>query len=142
MSLLWNLLVRPVIALQDSEKAHSRSMLSLKLTQKIPPINWLLKLSFRAKELPCSMIEWSLRNPLGLAAGMDKKAENVLAWENLGFGFIEVGGFTAMPQSGNERPRMFRNSALSRNISFLFLSFAMRQSLCFFGYPISFIPFF
>lgn len=111
MSLLWNLLVRPVIALQDSEKAHSRSMLSLKLTQKIPPINWLLKLSFRAKELPCSMIEWNLRNPLGLAAGMDKKAENVLAWENLGFGFIEVGGFTAMPQSGNERPRMFRNSA-------------------------------
>ncbi len=57
------------------------------------------------------MIEWNLRNPLGLAAGMDKKAENVLAWENLGFGFIEVGGFTAMPQSGNERPRMFRNSA-------------------------------
>ena len=111
MGLLWNLLARPVIAVQDSEKAHSRTMLSLKVIQKIPPFRWLLKLSYRAKDLPCSMIEWDLRNPLGLAAGMDKKAENVMAWDNLGLGFIEVGGFTTIPQSGNEKPRMFRNSA-------------------------------
>ncbi len=111
MGLLWNLLGRPVIAVQDSEKAHSRTMFSLKLIQRIPPLRGMLKLSYRAKELPCSIIEWNLRNPLGLAAGMDKKAENVMAWDSLGFGFIEVGGFTATPQSGNEKPRMFRNSA-------------------------------
>ena len=111
MGLLWNLLARPVISVQDSEKVHSRTMFSLKSAQRIPPLRWVLKLFFRAKDVPCSIFEWDLKNPLGLAAGMDKKAENIMAWENLGFGFVEVGGFTAKPQDGNEKPRMFRNSA-------------------------------
>ena len=50
------------------------------------------------------------RNPLGLAAGMDKKAEAMKGWETLGFGFIEVGGITEHEQTGNPKPRMFRSS--------------------------------
>lgn len=49
-------------------------------------------------------------NPLGVAAGMDKKAEAMRGWETLGFGFIEIGGITEHEQSGNPKPRMFRSS--------------------------------
>jgi len=47
-------------------------------------------------------------NPVGLAAGLDKDAEAVPAWQALGFGFIEVGTVTALAQPGNPRPRLFR----------------------------------
>jgi len=47
-------------------------------------------------------------NPLGLAAGFDKNGEVVDAMFALGFGFIEVGTVTPLPQPGNPRPRLFR----------------------------------
>ena len=47
-------------------------------------------------------------NPVGVAAGFDKNAEVVPGLATLGFGFVEVGGVTARPQAGNQRPRMFR----------------------------------
>ncbi|MTW19553.1 quinone-dependent dihydroorotate dehydrogenase [Allochromatium palmeri] len=47
-------------------------------------------------------------NPVGLAAGLDKQGEAVPAWQALGFGFVEVGTVTALPQPGNPRPRLFR----------------------------------
>ncbi|MBK1718886.1 quinone-dependent dihydroorotate dehydrogenase [Thiocystis violacea] len=50
----------------------------------------------------------SFPNPIGLAAGLDKDAEAVPAWQSLGFGFVEIGTVTARPQPGNPRPRLFR----------------------------------
>ena len=47
-------------------------------------------------------------NPVGLAAGFDKEAEALAAWQTLGFGFVEVGTITAFAQPGNLRPRIFR----------------------------------
>ncbi len=47
-------------------------------------------------------------NPVGLAAGLDKNAEHLDALGTLGFGFIEVGTVTPLPQSGNDKPRLFR----------------------------------
>lgn len=47
-------------------------------------------------------------NPVGLAAGLDKHAEHVDALAALGFGFLELGGVTPLPQPGNPRPRLFR----------------------------------
>lgn len=49
-----------------------------------------------------------LPNPIGLAAGLDKDAEAVPAWFALGFGSVEVGTLTPLPQAGNPRPRLFR----------------------------------
>jgi dihydroorotate dehydrogenase len=46
--------------------------------------------------------------PVGLAGGFDKAARALWAWPALGFGFVEVGTVTALPQSGNPRPRVFR----------------------------------
>lgn len=50
----------------------------------------------------------SFPNPVGVAAGFDKNAQIPGALASLGFGFVEVGGVTAVPQDGNPRPRMFR----------------------------------
>ena len=50
-------------------------------------------------------------NPVGLPAGMDKRAEAIRGWESLGLGFIEIGGVTALEQGGNPKPRMFRSGA-------------------------------
>ncbi len=47
-------------------------------------------------------------NPIGLAAGFDKNAEVVRSMFSLGFGFVEVGTVTPMPQRGNPKPRVFR----------------------------------
>lgn len=47
-------------------------------------------------------------NPVGLAAGLDKNAVALPAWDALGFGFAEVGTITARPQPGNPKPRIFR----------------------------------
>ena len=49
-----------------------------------------------------------LCNPIGLAAGLDKNAEAVLGLARCGFGFVEVGTVTPLPQPGNPQPRLFR----------------------------------
>jgi len=48
------------------------------------------------------------RNPIGLAAGLDKDAAHIDALARLGFGFLEVGTVTPRAQPGNPRPRLFR----------------------------------
>ncbi len=49
-----------------------------------------------------------LPNPLGLAAGFDKNATAIAPLSRSGFGFIEVGAATPLPQPGNPKPRLFR----------------------------------
>ena len=63
---------------------------------------------YGAPELPVELLGLKFPNPVGLAAGMDKHAVAVPAWEALGFGFVELGGVTWHPQPGNPAPRMFR----------------------------------
>src|SRR4051812_24097629 len=49
-----------------------------------------------------------LTNPIGLAAGFDKEAAAVRGLRRLGFGAVETGTVTPLPQPGNPRPRVFR----------------------------------
>ncbi len=58
--------------------------------------------------LACTLAGLSLPNPVGLAAGFDKNAEAVAPLMRAGFGFIELGAATPLPQPGNPRPRLFR----------------------------------
>jgi len=64
---------------------------------------------FGSPSLPTESLGLQFDNPIGLAAGMDKKGENIPNWECLGFGWMEVGGITLHGQSGNPKPRMFRS---------------------------------
>lgn len=50
----------------------------------------------------------SFKNPVGLGAGFDKNAKYLRELESLGFGFVEIGTVTPLPQAGNEKPRLFR----------------------------------
>ena len=110
MGLGYSLFVRPFIALMDSERAHSRAILGLKILSFTFLTRFLLRVIYRPKNLRTETLNLNFTNPLGLAAGMDKKAEVMHGWENLGFGFIEIGGVTEHKQEGNPKPRMFRSS--------------------------------
>ncbi|MEH6554447.1 quinone-dependent dihydroorotate dehydrogenase, partial [Pseudoalteromonas tetraodonis] len=57
---------------------------------------------------PVNFLGLEFKNPVGLAAGLDKNAECIDAFAQMGFGFVEVGTVTPRPQAGNDKPRMFR----------------------------------
>ncbi|WKX90703.1 hypothetical protein Q1695_009504 [Nippostrongylus brasiliensis] len=60
-------------------------------------------------ELECEFLGKHLKNPIGLAAGFDKNGEAIRQLAELsGFGLIEIGTVTPIPQQGNPRPRIFR----------------------------------
>jgi dihydroorotate dehydrogenase len=61
-----------------------------------------------SKRLRTSLAGISLPNPIGLAAGFDKNATAIAPLSKAGFGFIEVGAATPLPQPGNPKPRLFR----------------------------------
>jgi len=85
----------------DAEHAHS---LALRMLSMMPPLP-------RPRDRPELRIKlWAVdfRNPIGLAAGMDKDAIAVPGWETLGFGFAELGTITPRAQPGNEPPRVWR----------------------------------
>ena len=87
-----------------AEAAHNLAILALRLT---PPS--LLRTAFGATpQKPTKLFGLTFPNPVGLAAGMDKNATALRAWEALGFGFVEAGTITAMAQPGNPKPRCFR----------------------------------
>jgi dihydroorotate dehydrogenase len=94
-------LARPLIHRLDAETAHHATVQALKV----------MPLPSRPADDPCLRVEafgLSFPNPVGLAAGFDKHAEVPDAALRLGFGFVEVGGVTPLPQPGNARPRVFR----------------------------------
>lgn len=89
----------------DAEKSHEFSMGFLKKSQH----NFFR--NFYAQDLPKQPIECmglTFSNPIGLAAGLDKNAECIDAFAAMGFGYIEVGTTTPLPQLGNPKPRLFR----------------------------------
>tara|TARA_B100001113_G_scaffold182435_1_gene149468 strand:- start:479 stop:1501 length:1023 start_codon:yes stop_codon:yes gene_type:complete len=94
----------------DSEKAHKRALFGLRIASFTILGRMMLRILYRPKNVTSKTLGMQFRNPLGLAAGMDKKAEAMKGWETLGFGFIEVGGITEHEQTGNPKPRMFRSS--------------------------------
>uniref|UniRef100_A0A914ZV76 Dihydroorotate dehydrogenase (quinone), mitochondrial n=1 Tax=Parascaris univalens TaxID=6257 RepID=A0A914ZV76_PARUN len=59
-------------------------------------------------ELETTVFGKKFRNPVGLAAGFDKDGEAIDGLRRSGFGFIEIGSVTPLPQAGNPRPRLFR----------------------------------
>jgi len=63
---------------------------------------------YQPENYPVKAFGLTFKNPVGLAAGFDKNAKYLSELETLGFGFIEIGTVTPLPQKGNEKPRLFR----------------------------------
>eukprot|EP01133_Synstelium_polycarpum_P013997 gene13997-16501_t len=104
-------IIKPVFFKFDPEKVHHFVVRRLKWFNDYFPLGkTILRSSFDVsiKGLEREVFGIKFRNPVGLAAGFDKNGEYIEALSNLGFGFIEVGTVTPMPQPGNDKPRMFR----------------------------------
>lgn len=89
-------------SLPDAETAHNLAIAALRLPGLWKPAP--------APEPSLAVEVAGLRfpGPVGLAAGFDKNAEALPALAKLGFGFLEAGTVTPLPQGGNPRPRLFR----------------------------------
>lgn len=98
-------LARSAMFLADAEKSHHFALGCLSQFQHTP-LRALWAQQLAAKPVTVAGIEFP--NPVGLAAGLDKNAECIDAFAQMGFGFIEVGTVTPRPQAGNDKPRLFR----------------------------------
>ena len=98
-------ILRPLLFKLDAEKAHRLTLYGLGVAQRSGFARWI---ATPPADLPTTAFGITFPNPVGLAAGLDKNAEHLDALDALGFGFIEVGTVTPLPQPGNDKPRMFR----------------------------------
>ena len=103
-------LFKPILFQFDPERIHHAVTSGLRLVNKVWGVPKLLKSGFVINDprLERTVFGLKFKNPVGLAAGFDKNGELVDELATLGFGFIEVGTVTPLPQPGNEMPRMFR----------------------------------
>ena len=92
----------------DPERAHQFTLGLLRLAGAVAPARWMLELLYSAPARPVTVFGLTFRNPIGLAAGYDKDGIAVRGLAALGFGHIEVGTVTPLPQPGNPQPRLFR----------------------------------
>ena len=102
--------LRPLLFSGDAETAHERMLSSVEMVSKIPGVIPFLRWQFR-KESPVlhtKLFGKTVNNPIGLAAGFDKDGRIYPALFALGFGFVEIGTVTPLPQAGNLKPRIFR----------------------------------
>ena len=98
-------LIQKLLFTQDAEWSHDFTINWLKRTQN-NLLNCIYKQNLADK--PVQAFGLTFKNPLGLAAGLDKNGECIDAFAAMGFGFIEIGTVTPEPQLGNDKPRMFR----------------------------------
>ncbi|WP_299288143.1 quinone-dependent dihydroorotate dehydrogenase [uncultured Mucilaginibacter sp.] len=103
-------LIRPLFFQFDPEKIHHFVTTSLKSFNRFPGVAKLSRTVFTLENpsLEREVFGLKFKNPIGLAAGFDKNGELMGEMANLGFGFVEVGTVTPLPQPGNPKPRMFR----------------------------------
>lgn len=106
--MLYPALIRPLLFRLDPERAHDLVMAGTRRLACSPLLCKLLHAVVRPRPVPVRALGLTFPNPVGLAGGMDKNAVAPLAWWAFGFGFVELGTVTPLPQPGNDKPRMFR----------------------------------
>ncbi len=105
---MYNLL-RSFLFMFDAEKVHHFSMNILRFFCRFPFIKKIIQKQFIPEnDLLKDVFGLSFKNPVGLAAGFDKNAKYLNELEALGFGCIEIGTVTPLPQDGNPTSRLFR----------------------------------
>ncbi|QKJ19652.1 quinone-dependent dihydroorotate dehydrogenase [Microbacterium hominis] len=105
---MYPLLFRTVLTRMDPETAHHLGMFVIRVTG-LAPFSWAARaLTAPDPSLRTRALGLEFASPFGVAAGFDKNVVGVPGLGALGFGHIEVGTITAIPQDGNPRPRLFR----------------------------------
>ena len=102
--------IKPILFKLDAERVHDLTIRGLQLASRSAAACKIIR-KFCSPQLPHSPVRLmglEFPNRVGLAAGLDKHAQCINAFAAMGFGFIEAGTVTPAPQSGNEKPRLFR----------------------------------
>jgi dihydroorotate dehydrogenase len=100
--------LRKLLFQLDPERAHALTLTALRFAGALGISRSILALIYAAPPRPVTVFGMHFQNPIGLAAGYDKDAVAVRGLAALGFGHVEVGTVTPVPQSGNPKPRLFR----------------------------------
>ncbi|MBV7363773.1 quinone-dependent dihydroorotate dehydrogenase [Actinomycetaceae bacterium TAE3-ERU4] len=115
---MYSQLFRKVLVHTDAEKIHHQTIKALKFVSHCAPLERLIAARFSNRSIhPVpqfgqEIFDRPVPSPIGLAAGLDKNAEAIIAFDSLGFGFIEVGTVTPRPQPGNEGKRLWRHPTI------------------------------
>ncbi|MGA7149132.1 MAG: quinone-dependent dihydroorotate dehydrogenase [Microbacterium sp.] len=105
---MYPLLFRTVLSRMDPESAHHAAMAVIRVLG-LPPFAWAARAVTRPDpRLRTQALGLDFASPFGVAAGFDKDVKGAAGLLALGFGHVEVGTLTAIPQDGNPRPRLFR----------------------------------
>ena len=107
---MYKYILKPLLFRMDPEKAHYFTVGLLKFIFMLPFVRSIFYASYNINHpsLEREVFGIKFKNPVGLAAGFDKDGKLINQLAFAGFGFIEVGTVTPKPQSGNEKPRLFR----------------------------------
>ncbi len=102
--------LRDILFNFDAEDVHHFSMNAIKSVSKVDIFQKLLAKTFQYFDpsLEKQVFGLPFKNQVGLGAGFDKNALYLRELETIGFGFVEIGTVTPLPQAGNEKPRLFR----------------------------------
>jgi len=120
---MYKNVIRPVLFLFTPERIHSIIFFFLKIYKFCPLPRFIFKKLFvlNDKRLEREVFGIKFKNPVGIAAGLDKDAEVFDMFDYMGFSHIEIGTVTPKSQPGNPKPRLFRlvnDSALINRMGF------------------------
>lgn len=120
---MYKSFLKPYLFKLDPEKAHYLTFDLLKTGLRNGLGRAIFKSAYKYEHprLERTLFGLTFKNPVGLAAGLDKDAKVFNELANLGFGFIEIGTLTPKPQAGNDKPRLFRlpkDSAIINRMGF------------------------
>ncbi len=110
MTLLYEMLLKPLLYRCDPEQVHDSFVRLGALLGAVPPGRWLLAALYQYRHPALVQVVAGIRfeNPIGLAAGFDKECRLMDVLPAVGFGFEEVGSITAEQYRGNPKPRLIR----------------------------------
>ncbi len=92
----------------DAERIHEQTLAAVARVGRSRPARAAIAALCARHRAPATVSGIQFPGMVGLAAGMDKDGVGTRTWSSLGFGYIELGTVTAQPQSGNDKPRLFR----------------------------------
>ncbi len=107
---MYKAIIRPVLFRFNAERIHHWTVAALRIAGRTPIIKSIIRRAFTVTDprLERDVLGMTFANPVGMAAGFDKDASVYRELGMCGFGFVEIGTVTPLPQPGNPRPRVFR----------------------------------
>lgn len=107
---MYKHLIKPILFRFNPETAHNLTFKGLSLFRHIPFAQSIIRAIYKKESPKLEREVFGIRfpNPVGLAGGLDKNGEYYNDMANFGFGFVEIGSLTPLPQDGNAKPRCFR----------------------------------